>query len=400
MLAPRVGRGRAFLLVGAGGLAVQVAALWGLTEFAHVHYVAGLLAAIELAIAHNFWWHRRWTWRDRVPGRPALQVFGAFNLAAATGAGLTLGATVLLVEAVGLPPLAASVVGVGAGALATFSLSDRYVFAVLLVLAAAPPGAGAATLEPQATAAFDRYVRATEARVEAERQGTRPFLWLETLAARDAREARAALQRGDVHMTRVGTPEHDGPLPVPGGLVHHWVATIHVPGAAPAEIARTMQAYERYPEIHHPAVTRATVRAHTGETWQVRLQLAMTKVLTAVVNADYDVRYRTLGPGRMQVASVGTRFAEVDGAGTAGETERPVGRDRGFLWRHNSYCAIEARDHGSDVQCETVSLSRRVPAGLGWLVGPFVSSVPKEALEQSLRALRTAVVSRRSETPP
>ncbi len=35
---------------------------------------------------------------------------------------------------------------------------------------------------------------------------------------------------------------------------------------------------------------------------------------------------------------------------------------------------------GTYVQCETVSLSRDIPTGVGWLVGPLVTSIPRESL--------------------
>jgi hypothetical protein len=43
------------------------------------------------------------------------------------------------------------------------------------------------------------------------------------------------------------------------------------------------------------------------------------------------------------------------------------------------------------VQSEVASLTRDIPSGLGWLVGPFVTSVPKEALAFTLEATRKAV---------
>jgi len=44
------------------------------------------------------------------------------------------------------------------------------------------------------------------------------------------------------------------------------------------------------------------------------------------------------------------------------------------------------------VQCESVSLSRDVPTGLGWLIGPFVTSIPRESLEFTLRTLRAELM--------
>jgi len=46
------------------------------------------------------------------------------------------------------------------------------------------------------------------------------------------------------------------------------------------------------------------------------------------------------------------------------------------------------------VQSEVASLTRDIPTGLGWLVGPFVTSIPKETLLFTLDSTRRAVVAR------
>ncbi len=46
---------------------------------------------------------------------------------------------------------------------------------------------------------------------------------------------------------------------------------------------------------------------------------------------------------------------------------------------------------GLYVQIESVSLSRAIPAGLGWALRPYVESVPRESLEFTLRSARDAI---------
>ena len=55
----------------------------------------------------------------------------------------------------------------------------------------------------------------------------------------------------------------------------------------------------------------------------------------------------------------------------------PPGTGHGFLWRMNAYWLIEPRPEGVYLECRSLSLSRSIPAGLGWLIEPFVTSVPK-----------------------
>jgi hypothetical protein len=82
---------------------------------------------------------------------------------------------------------------------------------------------------------------------------------------------------------------------------------------------------------------------------------------------------------------------EVAKPDTPEEHEETEGHDAGYLWRFNNYCALEERSEGTYVQCESISLSRDIPFGLGWLVGPFVNDVPRESLEFTLTAMRKAV---------
>jgi hypothetical protein len=43
------------------------------------------------------------------------------------------------------------------------------------------------------------------------------------------------------------------------------------------------------------------------------------------------------------------------------------------------------------MQIESVSLARAIPTGLGWAIGPFVETVPRESLEFTLQKTREAL---------
>ena len=60
----------------------------------------------------------------------------------------------------------------------------------------------------------------------------------------------------------------------------------------------------------------------------------------------------------------------------------------------NSYWRFEERDGGVYVECESISLTRDIPAGFGWLVGSFVTSIPEESLEETLGQTRAAVLAK------
>ena len=55
-----------FYSVGAMGILVQMAVLLVLTRYAHFGYLLATGLGVEAAVLHNFIWHERWTWADRV----------------------------------------------------------------------------------------------------------------------------------------------------------------------------------------------------------------------------------------------------------------------------------------------------------------------------------------------
>jgi len=128
------GRWLKFNLVGAIGIAVQLAALAVLTRL-HIEYMLATALAVEVAVVHNFMWHERFTWADRCHGKryqTAIR-FLRFNLT--TGAVSIGGNLVLMHLFVGeanLPPVVANLISIAICSLANFVVSDRWVFSAAL----------------------------------------------------------------------------------------------------------------------------------------------------------------------------------------------------------------------------------------------------------------------------
>jgi hypothetical protein len=72
-----------------------------------------------------------------------------------------------------------------------------------------------------------------------------------------------------------------------------------------------------------------------------------------------------------------------------------VGRDGGYLWRLYTYWRLHERDGGTYLQCESISLTRGIPTGFRWLVGPFVTSIPRESLTFTLDTTRNRLARQR-----
>ena len=118
-----------FYTVGAAGIVVQTGVFAALAPLLYPHYLVATGIAVEMAVLHNFFWHRRWTWADR-PGARVVHQLVQFNLT--TGL-LSLVANLflmrVLVGVVHLHPLLANLLTIAICSVATFVISDRVVFA-------------------------------------------------------------------------------------------------------------------------------------------------------------------------------------------------------------------------------------------------------------------------------
>lgn len=256
-------------------------------------------------------------------------------------------------------------------------LIDAFCLALFVVQA---PGA-AAELKPATVQAFDTYIRAVEARNQPH-SGSH-FLWVDGDAGR-ASQVRA----GAVLAEPFGEKAEAS---VPGGIIHDWVGAVFIPGATLDKTLAMVQNYDRHKDIYKPEVIDSRLLSRQNEDFKIYLRLLKKKVITVVLNTNHDVQYLPVDAHRWRSISHSTRIAEVADAGKPGEHELPVGQGHGFLWRLYSYWRFEQRDTGVYVECEAVSLTRDVPAGLGWLINPIIRNLPRESLANTLRATREAL---------
>jgi len=247
-------------------------------------------------------------------------------------------------------------------------------------------------LKPETIQAFDRYVQLTEARIKGEVSQTEKFLYVDGFPSGRRPQVMAALERGEVFMEPLQTIDASGQeMRAPNAIIHHWLGAVFVPGANLQQTIALMQDYDRHQDIYKPEVVRSRLLSRQGNDFQIYYRLRKKKVITITLNTNHDIHYFPVDSTRWYSRSYSTRIAEVANADTPDEHEKPVGHDGGFLWRINSYWKFEEKDGGVYVECESVSLTRDIPTGLGWLIKPFVTSIPKESLEMTMTATRTAL---------
>jgi hypothetical protein len=246
-----------------------------------------------------------------------------------------------------------------------------------LALLAVP--AFAVDLKLQTVAAFDLHVRATEQRLA----DAKSFLW-----ADESKDRLRRVKAGEIVVESATGTTVDA---VPNGMMHDWVGSVFIPNVTLEQTLARVKDYAHHKDYYKPEVTESRVISHNGNDYLLYIRLLKKKVLTIVFNTEHAVRYTQVGEYKVSSVSRTTKVAEVDQPGKPGEREMAQGTGRGFLWKLNSYWRFEERDGGTYVECEAVSLTRDVPAGLGWLLDPVVRTLPKESLELALKNTRAAM---------
>jgi hypothetical protein len=229
-------------------------------------------------------------------------------------------------------------------------------------------GALRASAQPSslAVAGFNTYIAATEARLDhqhrqAENQAGDITTILAGVAATNAGEKR--LLHGDVIIEPLSAGARGD---LPGALLHDWRGTVFIPRATAAEVIA--------------ARITAEPGANHLQTW---MRVRQKHVFSIVLDASYDVTYARGNRSNGFSASRSTHIFEMSGTGTEQEHPLTPAEEHGFLWRLNTYWTYEERDGGLFLQVETVSLSRDIPAGLGWALRPLLESIPRESLESA-----------------
>lgn len=262
-----------------------------------------------------------------------------------------------------------------------------------LGLAALAAATLAATSDPQprSVKAWDEYVAAVERRVDAELSAAGgPFLVFETLPGDHVAEARATLRRGGVFVHEMRRPP-GAPEDIPKAMVHHWLGAITVPRATVDQVIAFVQSYDEHAK-HYGDVMASRTISRDGNRFLAFLKLQRTRFgVSAHYDTEHEVVYRRHDASRASSRSRTTRITELEAAGTPQERAKRPDEDRGYLWRLNSYWRFQAAGDGVLVECESVSLSRGIPWGFGFIVGRFVKSVPRDSLERTLTDMRAGV---------
>jgi hypothetical protein len=263
-------------------------------------------------------------------------------------------------------------------------------FALPIVLCSA--AVAAADLTPAMSAAFDRYARLTEQRIDAEVARPQDFLWIDALPQTKRAEVQRGLRQGGVIIERLQTRDGAEEIAVPDGLIHHWVATVFVPDATVKKAVALMQDYESHSRYFAPAIARSKTLDREGNVFRVALRFHVKKIISVTMDTENEATFYYPAVDRAHSRIRSTRVTEIADAGTPQEKPKPAGEENGFMWKLNTYWRFLERDGGTYIQCESLTLTRDVPFALAWIIRPIVTQMPKDSLTFTLGKARDALV--------
>ncbi|HMG86434.1 MAG TPA: hypothetical protein VK574_11835 [Terracidiphilus sp.] len=259
---------------------------------------------------------------------------------------------------------------------------------LIWLLMLAPWTAGHCEAPAAATTAFNAYATRVEARLAEQHRSANGFV--ATVGSKDQTDVR--LRKGELIIEKL-TPTGEAELS--GAMLHDWRGAAFVRGATLGDFERLMKNFDTYPQRFSPQVTQARILTKQGGAdsshFTVLMRVRQHHVITVVMDTTYDVTFGRLDAQHAHSISRSTRISEIGSAGTPKERTLSGSEEHGFLWRLNTYWSCEERDGGLYMEIESVSLTRSIPAGLGWVIRPFVESVPRESLEFTLHAVCNAL---------
>jgi hypothetical protein len=254
----------------------------------------------------------------------------------------------------------------------------------MLAAFALPFEATAASLKSETVAAWDDYIEAANSKLQERVRPGGSFLW----TFEDAERA-DAVRSGQI----VVAPATDhNPEKVPGGLIHHWIGAMFLPGLKLDEVLKVTRDYDHYKEYYQPSVieSKTTARDGLNDQFSMRIMNKAFFVKTAL-DADYKATNVRVDEHRFYSVSRTTRVQEVEECGEAGEHRMPEGEGGGYIWKLFSIARLDQRDGGVYVEFEAIALSRDIPVAARFFVDPVVRRVSRNSLLTSLQQTEQAL---------
>jgi hypothetical protein len=270
----------------------------------------------------------------------------------------------------------------------------------ILILLRVSPAMDAATLAPETKAAWDDYIQAAFAAMQARLQPGAHFLWLDDNPDR-AEEIRKDVRTKGPYIAPISKQI---PKKVPHGLVHDWLGVGFVPDAKIEDVLSVVRDYDHYKDIYRPGVLDSMSRGSDGTKDLFFMRLANRSVVAkTALDAECEVSYIRVDDQHWYGTSNTTHIVELAKFGTPEQRTLPEDQGTGLIWRLSSITRLEERDGGVYAELEAIALSRDIPAAFRVIVTPIVRRVSRDSLATSLHQTKVGIdaqKARRAEQVP
>ncbi len=251
--------------------------------------------------------------------------------------------------------------------------------AVLFALLASSGLLEAAELKKETLQEWDRYIAKARSQIA---------VWRPFLGAYARPEVIRAMRAGEIVVEPVGR----NPMPVSGGLIHHWSGAAFMPNSTLDAVFSVVRDYGRYKDFYAPLVIDSRALESAGDEYRFGMRMMSQALFSkSALEGEYAEEFHRAGDTRWYSVAHSTRIQQIDDFGRRGERLLPQDEGSGYIWRVFSISRYEQRDGGVYVEVEFIALSRDIPLSLRWLVSPIVRRVSHNTLLTSLEKTRAAV---------
>jgi hypothetical protein len=279
----------------------------------------------------------------------------------------------------------------------TVSHKSNHPVAFLLLLAATSMplrmgSVAAAELHAETIKAWNSCVGATERRIRSELSSRKGFLALDFQDSAEAAQERQEVLSGKIPIEKISNSDEDQKhIDVPDGMIHHWRGSVFIPGVSLDFVFSRIKNPNQEDTKQEDVLDSRILERAPGQL-KLYLKLQRSKIVTVVYDTEHLVRYESYGTDKASSSSTATKIAEVERLADHTEREKPEGHDKGFLWRMNSYWRYQQVPGGVIVECESMTLSRSIPAIFELMVRPIINKIARESMQRTLESMRNRMV--------
>jgi hypothetical protein len=236
-------------------------------------------------------------------------------------------------------------------------------------------------LQPETVSEFEQYVQSIELQLNQRWQGKKNFLELD-----DDSAGKQQVLAGEFRIRELPKGQ---PISIKDGLIHDWIGAVYIPHTDLARVLGILRDFDRHKKIY-PEVADSRTISRSGNDVTGYWRLHRKGMVPVVLNVEQDAHYQEVSPGKWICRAYARNISEVDMSLFTRGRKFPPGEGHGYLWRLYAYWSLESFNGGVLGECRTVSLSRDIPEGLAWAVGPYVQKAPSESLLSTLRETQKA----------